>query len=275
MASSVGSRLMQTGSCESLTDQIRFVWRTRRVWWFAAMARTRARFVRTKLGSMWLGLTNLLTIAALAMVYGTVFKVPDFKAYAVYLGMGLVLWNSLSAAISGAPGLFEKSRDNINNINLNPVFYVMEEWAFQLQTFFQSFVMVMIGLSFFQASLFPNFLQFGLPGLLNFLVFLLWLPLIICLVGARFKDLYQLVPVVLQLVFLLSPVLYTKQSLGAMGWVTDLNPLYISFGPLRSAIIDGKFDIHANLVLLLVNIIGIVVSLKLLQKERRVLPFLV
>ena len=36
-----------------------------------------------------------------------------------------------------------------------------------------------------------------------------------CLLGARFRDLYQLVPIVLQLVFLLSRF-YEKKNLGAM-----------------------------------------------------------
>ena len=80
---------------DSAASQLRFAWRTRRVWWFTATARTTARFVRTRLGSLWLGVTNLLTIAALAIVYGTVFRVEDFRHYTVYLGVGLVFWNSL------------------------------------------------------------------------------------------------------------------------------------------------------------------------------------
>ena len=36
------------------------------------------RFARTFFGSFWLGLSNLLSIAALALVYGAVFKVQDF-----------------------------------------------------------------------------------------------------------------------------------------------------------------------------------------------------
>ena len=82
-------------------------WRMRRAWWFTATARSRARFARTFLGSFWLGLSNLLSIAALALVYGTVFKVQDFNTYVIYLGIGLVVWNGISSAISSAPNLFE------------------------------------------------------------------------------------------------------------------------------------------------------------------------
>lgn len=259
----------------STLSQLRFAWRTRRVWWFTATARTKARFVRTKLGSLWLGLTNLLSVAALASVYGTVFKVQDFRSYAVYLGVGLVLWNSLSGAIGTAPRLFEQSRDSINNINLPPLFYALEEWAFQLQTLGQSLLMVLLGLSYFQPSLFVNLLIYGLPGMVNFVIFMFWLPLIVCLLGARFKDIYQLVPVVLQLIFLLSPILYMKESLGHYGWIAHFNPLYQAFSPLRDSLIQATFNWPANLTLLVFNVIGTVISLGLLQRERRVLPFLV
>ena len=83
----------------------------RRAWWFTATARTRARFARTTLGSFWLGLSNLLSIAALALVYGTVSS-KDF-VYVVYLGIGLVVWNSISAAIGSAPNLFEHNQAHV------------------------------------------------------------------------------------------------------------------------------------------------------------------
>jgi lipopolysaccharide transport system permease protein len=255
--------------------QLLFAWQTRRVWWFPATARTTARYVRTKLGNLWLGLTNLLSITVLAIVYGTVFKVADFQAYAVFLGVGLVLWNSLSGAIGSAPLLFEKSRDSINNINLPPLFYALEEWAFQTQTFLQSVAMVLAGLSWFQPSLFPNLIIYGLPGTINLLVFMFWLPLIVCLLGARFKDIYQLVPIILQLVFLLSPILYTKSALGSFQWIAELNPLYQAFSPLRDSLIHGHLSLAPNLILALINLVGMYISLVLLQKERKMLPFLV
>jgi lipopolysaccharide transport system permease protein len=260
---------------QSPLSQLRFAWHSRRVWWFTASARTKARYVRTKLGNLWLGFTNLLSIAILATVYGTVFKVSNFQVYAVYLGVGLVLWNSLSGAIGSAPRLFEQNRDSINNINLPPLFYALEEWAFQMQTFFQSFLMVLLGLSFFQPSLMINVFAYGLFGIINLSLFMFWLPLIICLAGARFKDFYQLVPIILQLVFLLSPILYEKSNLGSMQWIATLNPLYRAFSPLRDSIIHGHHAMQANIIQALINVVGLWLSLLLLKKERKQLPFLV
>ena len=247
----------------------------RRAWWFTATARTRARFARTFFGSFWLGFSNLLSIAALALVYGTVFKVQDFDTYVVYLGVGLVVWNGISAAIGSAPNLFEHNHAQVHNTNLNPIFYVLEEWAFQLQTFLQSFALVVLTLSWFQHSLLINLLVYAWLPLLNLFLFLLWVPMIVCLLGARYRDFYQLVPIVLQLVFLLSPILYRKDNLGTMAWTANFNPLYRVLSPLRHSLMAGELQWSICLLLLAINGTGIFVALRWLNRERPNIPFLI
>ena len=261
------------------TSSVRFTlhdaWRMRRAWWFTATARTRARFARTFLGSFWLGFSNLLSIAALALVYGTVFKVQDFNTYVVYLGIGLVVWNGLSSAIGSAPNLFEYNHAHVHNTNLNPIFYVLEEWAFQLQTFLQSFGLVVIALSWFQHNLLLNLLLYGWLPILNLFLFLFWAPTIVCLLGARYRDFYQLVPIVLQLVFLLSPILYRKDNLGAMAWTANLNPLYRVLSPVRHSLMAGEVQWLVGFFMLAINVVGLLIALRLLNRERPHLPFLI
>ena len=260
---------------QSVLSTVSEAWRIRRAWWFTATSRTRARFARTFLGSFWLGLSNLLSIAALALVYGTVFKVQDFNTYVVYLGTGLVVWNGISAAIGSAPNLFESNHAHVHNTNLNPIFYVLEEWAFQLQTFLQSFGLVVIALSWFQHSLLLNLLLYGWLPLLNLFLFLFWAPAIVCLLGARYRDFYQLVPIVLQLIFLISPILYRKDNLGAMSWTANLNPLYRVLSPVRHSLMAGEVQWSLGLLMLVINGFGLCVALRWLNRERPHLPFLI
>jgi lipopolysaccharide transport system permease protein len=66
--------------------------RTARAWWYSAWLRTLARFSRTTLGSFWMGLSNLLSVGVLGVVYGTVLKVDDPLRYIIYLGFGVTIW---------------------------------------------------------------------------------------------------------------------------------------------------------------------------------------
>lgn len=256
-------------------NALRFAWSSRRAWWFTATARTRDRFARTTLGSFWLGISNLLSISVLATVYGTVFKVDDFNSYIVYLGIGLVLWNTVSGAVQSAPNLFRSNAGNLKNTNIHPIFYSLEEWAFQVQSFLQSCGLVLFVLTFFQPSIPLNLLSSGIIPLINVLLFIYWFPLLLCLLGAHFEDLFQLVPIVLQLMFLLSPILYPKKSLGSLSWTANFNPLYIEMDGLRHALIYGDPEIIRSILLLILNVLGTFVSITILERQRRNLPFLV
>ncbi len=258
-----------------LLNNIRFAFKTRRAWWYTATSRTRARFARTTLGSFWLGFSNLLSILTLGLVYGTVFKVENLRSYFVYLGIGLILWNSISSSISNAPYLFSHNSSNIRNMNLNPLFYTFEEWAFQVQTFFQSFILVFFVLSLIEKTILFNFIFNSWIPLLNFIIFIYWFPVLICLISVRFTDVAQLIPIVLQLVFLTSPILYKKESLGDISWITNFNFIYKILDPLRLSIIDGYVYYSQTLILLFMNLIGLLFSFWLLKIESKKLPFLV
>ena len=257
-----------------LLNSFKFAFKTRKAWWYTATSRSRARFARTTLGSFWLGFSNLLSIGTLGIVYGTVFSVADFKSYFIYLGFGLVVWNTISSSISNSPNLFAHNSSNIKNMNLKPIFYTLEEWAFQLQTFIQSFVLVFFVFLFLKSTLVVNFLLFSWIPLLNLIVFIYWFPLIVCLISVRFTDIAQLVPIVLQLVFLTSPILYRKESLGSLGWITNLNFVYQVLDPLRESIINGTINYQNSFLLLILNFVGLFLTIRLLDIESRRLPFL-
>ena len=258
-----------------LLDNFKFAIKTRRAWCYTATSRSKARFARTTLGSFWLGFSNLLSIATLGIVYGTVFSVKDFRGYFIYLGIGLLIWNTISSSIANAPQLFTHNASNIKNMNLKPLFYTLEEWFFQLQTFLQSFLLVFFVLLFFSQSLLLNLLQFAWLPFLNFIIFIYWFPILICLISVRYTDIAQLVPIALQLVFLTSPILYMKKSLGDLAWITNFNFIYKILEPLRISLIEGYINYQQSLLILIVNLISLVITIILVNNQSKKLPFLV
>jgi lipopolysaccharide transport system permease protein len=258
-----------------ITESLLYAWKSRRAWWFTATARTQERFARSTLGSFWLGISNLLSITVLAAVYGTVFKVQDFHEYVIYLGLGLVVWNTLASAVQSAPTLFKVNATNIKNTATNPIFYTFEEWSFQVQTFLQSFALVFMVLTLLKPILLLHLFKAGILPLLNLLLLLYWLPLIVCLLGARYDDFFQLIPILLQLTFLLSPILYKKEALGQFSWAADWNPLYKIIAAIRDSLTNGDPMIWHNLATAALNIAGVVTSIWILGRQRKNLPFLV
>lgn len=257
-----------------MREAFSYGWRTRRAWFYTALCRSKARFTRTVLGSFWLGISNLLTVLVLGVVYGTVFSAPSIWEYMVYLGLGVTFWSYISSAVQSAASVIDHNSRNILNSNTNPVYYILEEWAFQLQSFGQSFLVIIVALSFIQHDLIINIMTSSLLPIINVILLCLWLPTIICVIGARYRDLYQLIPIVLQLLFLVSPILYAKKSLGKYSFLAEINPLYIYLESARTSIMSGSLNIKISMVLLFLNILGIMLSMTYIEKSKKDLPYL-
>ena len=254
-------------------SDLKFAYHSRSSWWFTATARTRARFSKTIIGNYWLGLSNLLSIISLGFVYGVVFSVNDFRSYFLYLGLGLVLWNSLSGAINSAPELFAHNAQNIKNTNVPIIFYTFEEWSFHLQTFLQSFSLVFVCMLFFKINLLVNLIVSVWFPLFNFILFIYWFPLIICILSIWYTDISQLVPVVLQILFLVSPILYNKENLGDLVWISNINLPYQVISQVRDCLIFGEIDFRVCLFIFALNVSGLYLSLYILQRQKKYLPF--
>jgi len=257
-----------------MRDAFAYAWRTRRAWFYTALCRSQSRFTRTALGSFWLGISNLLTVSVLGVVYGTVFSTPSIWEYIVYLGLGITFWSYISSSVQSAASVIDHNSRNILNSNTNPVYYIMEEWAFQLQSFGQSFLVIVVALSFIQHNLILNIIKSGLLPIINIIGLCLWLPTFICILGARYRDLYQLTPIVLQLLFLISPILYQKKSLGKFSFLAEMNPLYAYLQAARTSIINGSLNLEIGLMLLVLNLLGLMLSLYYLEKSKKDFPYL-
>ena len=253
-------------------EVFKYCLKTRRAWWFTAISKTKARYARTTLGSLWLGLSTLFSVLCLGLIYGKVFKVDNLLSYLIYLGFGLLIWNSICESINSASLIFSINEARIKNSKLKPIFFVCQEWAFQIQNFFQAFVIV--GGFFFLLS--PNLILnlICVPfHFLNFALFLFWVPLLISILGIRFNDLFQLLPVFTNLLFLLSPILYEKKNLGKLGLIADFNPIYQILRFLRDSLLVGESFMLAGIVILLLNFLGIFVTFIFYNKLKRNLVF--
>ena len=258
-----------------LFKNIIFIYKSRRSWWYTSTLRSKARLSRTVLGSFWLGLSNLITILLLSIIYKSILNLDNFLDYFIYLGLGLSIWSYINSSIVSSSYLLEINSINIKNLNINPIYYVVEEWSFQFQTFIQSFSLIMLVLAFLKFNLIINLFIYALPSLLNLLVFLFWFPLLICIIGSRYQDLYQLTPIFMQLLFLLSPILYKKESLNSFSWLADINIIFSFLMPVRGALINAKFYLGTFNFLFIFNIIGLFITLRIFQRIKSKIPLIV
>ena len=256
-----------------IIKEIKYAFKTRKAWWFTATARTRARYSRTILGSYWIGLSTIFTTLILGSIYRIIFNINNLKEYFIFLGIGLLIWNSLSNSINSASRLFDNNIDNLRNRNLKPIFYILESWAFEVQNFFQALLIVLIAFGIVSPSIIWNVIIYAPLSTINLLLFIFWLPLLICLIGIKYHDLFQFIPIFTQILFLVSPILYPERNLADFQILVQFNPIYQVLKFLRGSILEGKFFFYESIFILFVNLMMIILSLKLLIKKEKTLIF--
>ncbi len=233
----------------------RYAIRTFRTWWYAAWLRTLGRFSRTYLGSFWIGLANLLSVTLLGFVYGVVFGVKDPLAYFMFLAVGVTVWGFIAESLSGASSLFVRRGMQMKNNKFVPIFFCLEDWAFQLQCFAQALLFVVLILALFKPYVLVSLVTTALLPVLNLLLFVFWMMLTCAILGARFKDFAQFLPIFLQLAFLISPILYPKQALMGHGYIADFNPFFRALSPVRRAILENQISWDVQLPALALNLL--------------------
>lgn len=241
---------------------------------YGAWLRIRAQFARTLLGSSWIGISTLLTMAVLGTIYGTLTNVEDWSAYWVYVALGLVSWNTLATAISASCTLLERSRERLLNQPLPLGVVVIEEWLTSSFSLLIALTAVLVVMGLLEPTLWGYLLQGGWLGLINLLLGCLWLSLLIAPIAVGLADLNQLVPVLLQIGFLASPILFYRQSLGGLAWVSDINPLYAWVRLARDPFLGNPHWGLQGLVLIgqLLLVLGLLAQLE--SKRMRIIRWL-
>lgn len=219
---------------------------------YLAWCRNKVRFIKTKLGSFWIGLSTLLTIASLAFIYSTVFQVENKREYITYIGLGILFWNTHAQMISDFSTLLSRSRDRLLSTSITVIDIIAEEYLFSIQNLLISIFTIFPILFIIYPKLIVLVFSFkALLGILIYLILILLNSVLLSIIGLFSADIFQLIPVLIQLSFLLSPILYLKKTLQGKDWVYQYNPLYLPIGIARDTIINSSNFNYSQLIIIL------------------------
>lgn len=241
---------------------------------YGAWLRIRMQFARTLLGSSWIGLSALLTMSVLGTIYGTLTGVEDWSSYWIYVALGIVSWNTLATALMSSCTVLERSRERLLNQPMPIGVVVLEEWLTTSLTLLIAVTAVLLVMGLLEPQLWGHLLMGGWLGLLNLMLGCLWLTLLIAPIAVSIADLQQLMPVLLQIGFLSSPILFYRQSLGSLSWITNLNPLYAWVRLARDPFLGQPHWGIETLVMIGQIILAILLLIRLDKKRMKVIRWL-
>ena len=243
-----------------------------RLWWGLAWQDMRVRYRRTLLGPAWISVQMLVLACALALVYSAIFK-NAIAAYLPYLMGGLCIWGLVHGLAIEASNIFVEAKPLILSMRMPLAVHVLRALSRNIVVFAHNIIAfaiiaVIIGVSFGSAILLL------LPGIVLVILNISWAALLLSLIGARYRDLNQVVASMMQLGFFVTPILWDRRVFtnASLYWV-DWNPLYQLVEVVRAPLLNTTPVPFTYMFLIAGAFIGWCLTIAVFVRCRQKVPY--
>lgn len=239
------------------------------IWLTLAYQDIKLRYRRSVLGPFWLTISMGVTVYSMGFLYAHLFH-TDLQQYYPFLVSGMLCWTLISSGIIELTDAFMLSESLIKQIKMPYTLYIHRTAARNIIIFFHNFlVMVPIYLLFSSTAKINLQSLLIIPGLLILYINMLFYGTILAVIGSRYRDISQVIKSLVQVIFFITPVMWSPAILPEKSrLIVYANPFY-SFLEIIRAPLLGKAPTLFNLgVTLTTTVIGACICYKLLVRYR-------
>lgn len=209
--------------------------RSHRIWTMLARQDIIARYRGSVLGPIWLSLSTGVLVVGIGIVYGTLFGL-DVSAYLPYLAVGLVVWQLILSLVTEGCLTFLAASGIMRQTPLPLSLYAFRVVTRNMLAFAHNFIVLLAVLLAFGVNFNWGILlaPFGLAliAVNGFLAAMLFGT-----VSARFRDLPPIVASVLQVLFFVTPILWSVDQLSSGLHLLVYNPIFALIDVVRSSLL--------------------------------------
>ncbi|WP_083518432.1 ABC transporter permease [Dechloromonas denitrificans] len=241
------------------------------VWLALGWHDIRQRYRRSVLGPFWFTLSTLIMVAVLGILYSTLLG-QEITTYLPYLGIGLVVWQYLSACVNEGSTAFIGSAYLIKQIRMPLTVHVSRIVWRNFVILLHSLPVVVVFMFIFGHVPGPEFLLV-VPGLVLLLLNGVWIGVVLGTLCARYRDVLPIVGNLIQIVFFFTPIMWTKDLLKDRAWVAELNPFHHMIDIVRGPIIGSTVAPESWLWSVGILVVGFLAAQYLMQRCRNRVPY--
>ncbi|KIS40152.1 hypothetical protein WJ66_03680 [Stenotrophomonas maltophilia WJ66] len=238
----------------------------------------RVRFVRSKLGALWMIIHPLMQVLIFATILSEVLsaKLPGIDnkyGYALYLMAGTLCWSMFSETVGRCVTLFVDSGNLMKKMAFPRICLPFITGGTMLVN--NLLLLLAIFAVFAALGHYPGVQALWLPVLMVItLLFAMSIGLLLGVLNVFMRDIGQVVPVVLQALFWLTPIVYNIRILPEhVQNIFKLNPLYPLVSSYQNVLLYEQPPVWGDLVWL--TMATVVLALISLVMFRRASPEMV
>lgn len=209
----------------SLIEECKAIWKSRQVGFNIFNVRLAERYEGAYLGVAWSVIAPVLTMVAIAIVFPFLMRIK-VENYIVYLVSGLLVWRFISTALLAGGESIVGYKELIQKVPLPTMLYPIVIICIE----FVNLVLVMLVL-YVCALIFDYEIYVHLPYLLAAvfvtLLFTIGIASLLSVLITYFRDIRQILDVVIQAFFYLTPIIYPLSLIPEKYiWLMNLNVFF-------------------------------------------------
>jgi ABC-type polysaccharide/polyol phosphate export permease len=226
-----------------MTTHLTSLWRYRHFWMSLVRLDLRNRYRRSVLGVGWSLLNPIAMTAVFCVAFGQILNQGDWRTLAPLLLAGMAVWNLLRDAVLQGCDSFIRAEAYIRQCPLPFAIYPLRTTLGLFIHFMISLVVVVLAIMILKPEIeVLAVLPSLVPGVVLVTIFAWSLATIASFANVFFHDTKHLTEVLAQLLFFLTPVMFTRDMLDkqGVGIICDLNPAAYFIELFRASLLSGE-----------------------------------
>ena len=239
------------------------------IWLMMAYQDIKVRYRRSVLGPFWITLSMAITAYTMGYLYGHLFHM-DMQNYFPFLVGSMLAWTFISSTITDLVETFTMSETMIKQIKLPYTVYVNKVIARNFIIFLHNIPIIIPIIAIFHETAKINLYTFLLlPSLVIMYINATTYGLMLAMIGARFRDISQIIKSLIQVIFFITPVMWKPEILPLdKQFIAYINPFFAFIELIRCPLIGTLPSRTSCLMISLVTILGLGLSFKMFSRYR-------
>ncbi|WP_185091084.1 galactan export ABC transporter permease subunit Wzm/RfbD [Gordonia oryzae] len=245
----------------------------RELWLHLGWQDIKQRYRRSLLGPLWITIATGVTAVAMGLLYGELFHM-DIKSFLPYVTLGFIFWNFIQNSILEGAEVFSKNEGLIKQLP-SPVSVHVYRMVWRQLIIFAHNIVIYIAI----LIIFPQPLNWtallAIPAVALFVINGVWVSIVFGILSTRFRDIGQLLTTAVQLVFFMTPIIWTTENLGKQTGekserlkLVELNPMYHYLDIARGPLLGEPVAFYHWAVVIGCTIVGWLMALAVMRNYR-------
>jgi lipopolysaccharide transport system permease protein len=251
-------------------EDLKYCFKNWRLIHLIGIAGLRARYSRSKLGQFWLTLFTFVQIFLTGIIWSIIWKV-DIKTYLPYVGVGHLIYLYISQSINESSGCIVAEARLFTNDPMPLLVAIFSHCYRQLIIFLHN-LPILFGLILYKGTVGDWYI--ALSAFIFCMIFIFLSSVLLSLIATRFRDVIQLISLVFQICFLVTPIMWNLELIPDKYQIYFLiNPLAALLELIRNPLLGMKHSVYAFPILLTWTVVVLIMSILVYSKYRRKLIY--